>query len=334
MRRVLFSSPGTVEIEAAPIPSPGPGEVLVQMTVSRICGSDVHAAQVRHPFVMLTYHLEHEVVGVVEGVGAGVTVSVGERVVVEPILFCGSCKYCDDGRYNLCRAMAFLGCTAPTGGMADYLVLPEHRLQVLPSALTDLQAALIESLSTPEYAVRLAGPDRSGRSVAILGAGTIGLLTLAAARHRGAARIAVTDTLPSKRELALRLSADSVNDPSAPDLVEVVRAELGESADIGFDCVAVQGTVDQSIGMEIKGGTVGIVGVPAPPVTVPLPRSKTCSAGSRTVRRTSARTTSSRSGCWRRGWSGPRTSSPPSTRWHRRPRHSPTRPADARSRSS
>ena len=272
MRRVLVSAPGVVEIEAAPIPSPGPGEVLVAMTVSGICGSDVHAAHGRHPFVMLPYHPGHEVAGVVEEVGAGVTVRVGQRVVAEPILFCGSCKFCADGRYNLCRTMTFFGCTTPTGGMADYFVLPEHRLHLLSSALTDLQAALIEPLATPVHAVRLAGPDLTDRSVAILGAGTIGLLTLVAARHRGAARIAVTDTLPSKRELALRLGADSVHDAAAPDLVEVVRAELGESADIVFDCVAVQQTVDQAVGMAVKGGTVVIVGVPAAPVKVPLPQ--------------------------------------------------------------
>lgn len=271
MRRVLVSSPGVVEVETVPTPAPGPGEVLVRMTVSGICGSDVHAAHGRHPFVPLPYHPGHEVVGVVAGVGTGVTLDVGERVVVEPILFCGSCKYCRDGRYNLCRTMAFFGCTAPGGGMADFFVLPEHRLHLLPAALTDLQGALVEPLSTPVHAVRLAGPDLTGQTVAILGAGTIGLLTLAAARQRGAAQIAATDPLASKRELALRLGADSVHDATAPDLIEAVRAELGESADVVFDCVAVQRTVDQAVAMAVKGGTVVIVGVPAAPVTVALP---------------------------------------------------------------
>lgn len=272
MHRVVVSARGVVEVEATPVPSPGPGEVLVAMTVCGICGSDLHAIRGRHPFVMLPYHPGHEVVGVVEQVGIGVEVQVGQRVVVEPILSCGSCKRCADGRYNLCRTMTFFGCTTPTGGMGEYFVLPEHRLHPLSSALTDLQAALIEPLATPVHAVRLAGPDLSGRSVAILGAGSIGLLTLAAARHRGAARIVVTDTLPGKRELALRLGADSVHDAATPDLVQVVRTELGESADIVFDCVAVQQTVEQSVAMAVKGGTVVIVGVPAASVMVPLPK--------------------------------------------------------------
>jgi threonine dehydrogenase-like Zn-dependent dehydrogenase len=107
--------------------------------------------------------------------------------------------------------------------------------------------------------------------VAILGAGTIGLLTLAAARRAGAARIAVSDTLPAKRELARALGADSVHDAAAPGMVQAVRDDLGTSADVVFDCVSVQQTVDQALAIAFKGGTVVVVGVPAAPVTVPLP---------------------------------------------------------------
>lgn len=270
-RQVVVLAPGIVELETVPDPSPGRGEALVRMSVVGICGSDVHAAHGRHPFVRLPYHPGHEVVGVIEAVGDGAILHVGDRVVVEPILACGSCKYCRDGRYNLCRTMVFFGCTTPLGGMADRFVLPEHRLHVLPDGLTDLQAALIEPLSTPVHAVRLAGPDLTGKSVAILGAGTIGLLVLAAARHHGTARIAVSEPLAAKRELALRLGADAAFDASDPDTVRAVRADLGESADIVFDCVAIQQTIDQAIAMALKGGTVVVVGVPAAPVTVPLP---------------------------------------------------------------
>jgi 2-desacetyl-2-hydroxyethyl bacteriochlorophyllide A dehydrogenase len=200
-----------------------------------------------------------------------VDASVGGRVVVEPILACGACKYCLDGRYNLCATMTFFGCTAATGGLADLFVVPADRILPVPAELTDAAAALVEPLSTPVHAVRLAGPDLTGKSVAVLGAGTIGLLTLAAARHAGARRIAVSDTLPDKRERARRLGADSVHDPSAPGFVDTVRADLGTSADVVFDCVAVQQTVDQAIAIALKGGTVVVVGVPAGPVTVPLP---------------------------------------------------------------
>ena len=270
-RQVVVTAPLTVALETVPSPSPGAGEVLVRMRVAGICGSDVHAVHGRHPFIPLPYHPGHEVMGVVEATGEGTQLHVGDRVVVEPILACGTCKYCLDGRYNLCRTLTFFGCGAPNGGMADRFVLPEDRLHVMPDALSDLHAALVEPLSTPVHAVRLAGPDLTGRSVAIIGAGTIGLLVLIVARHHGAARIAVSEPLAAKRELALRLGADSVFDAADPDTVRAIRADLGESADIVFDCVAVQGTVDQAIGMAVKGGTVVVVGVPSAPVTVPLP---------------------------------------------------------------
>ncbi|MDQ6658911.1 MAG: alcohol dehydrogenase catalytic domain-containing protein [Actinomycetota bacterium] len=271
VREVVVTSPGQVELVDAPSPVAAAGEVVVRMSAVGICGSDVHASHGRHPFVSLPYHPGHEVVGAVDSVGAGVDVAVGARVVVEPILACGHCKYCLDGRYNLCSTMVFFGCTAPTGGMADAFAIPADRLVLVPEDLDDRQAALIEPLSTPVHATRLAGPDLSDKSVAILGSGTIGLLTLAAARLHGAARIAMTDTLASKRDLALKLGADAVFDSAAPGVVEAVRADLGTSADVVFDCVAVQATVDQAIGMAVKGGTVVVVGVPAGPVTVPLP---------------------------------------------------------------
>jgi len=271
VRQVVVVAPGDVQLQTAPLPAPAPGEVLIRMSVVGICGSDVHASHGRHPFVPLPYHPGHEVVGTVEAVDEQVDIPLGTRVVVEPILACGHCKFCLDGRYNLCVTMSFFGCTAPTGGLADLFTLPADRVVVIPEQLTDLQAALIEPLSTPVHAARLAGPDLTGKTVAILGAGTIGLLTLAAARRHGAARIAVSDTLPAKRELARKLGADSVHDAASPDMVQAIRDNLGTSADVVFDCVAVQGTVNQALALAFKGGTVVIVGVPAAPVTVPLP---------------------------------------------------------------
>lgn len=271
IRQTVVTAPGVVEVRRAPAPQPTAGQALVRLGLAGVCGSDVHAYHGRHPFVPLPYRPGHEVVGTVEAAGDGAGVAPGARVVVEPILACGRCKYCRDGRYNLCATMTFFGCTAPDGGLADLFVLPADRLVPVPDALSDRHAVLVEPLSTPVHAVRLAGPDLTGRTVAVLGAGTIGLLTLAAARHAGAARVAVTDVLPAKRELARRLGADSVYDATAPDLVAAVRDDLGTSADVVFDCVAVQSSIDQALGMAVKGGTVVVVGVPSAPVTVPLP---------------------------------------------------------------
>src|SRR5690348_6127679 len=162
MRRVVVY-PGRIEVEPAEVPVPEPGEALVRSLVAGVCGSDLHAAHGRHPFVALPYRPGHEVVGVVESAAGGF--AVGQRVIVEPDLPCWTCKMCTTGRENLYENLKFFGCGYPQGGMADYFTLAANRLHPVPDALDDHAAALIEPLSTPVHAVRLAG-DVAGRSVA------------------------------------------------------------------------------------------------------------------------------------------------------------------------
>jgi 2-desacetyl-2-hydroxyethyl bacteriochlorophyllide A dehydrogenase len=264
MRRVVVY-PGRIAVEAAEVPAPGPDEALVRTLVAGVCGSDLHAARGRHPFVSLPYRPGHEVVGVIEAGG-----TPGQRVIVEPDLPCWACKMCTSGRENLCENLQFFGCGYAQGGMADYFTLAANRLRPVPDVLDDHTAALIEPLSTPVHAVRLAG-DVAGRSVAILGAGTIGLFTLAVLRAHGAGKVVSTDPNLAKRERAEALGADATIDARTPDVAGQVRKVLGGSADIVFDCVAVQSSVDQAIAIADKGGTVVVVGVPATEVTVPLP---------------------------------------------------------------
>ncbi len=271
-RQTVVTAPGVVELlNVVTEAELSAGDALVRMLAVGVCGSDVHASHGRHPFVPLPYHPGHEVLGVVEAVAPDVELTSGSRVVVEPIFACGRCKYCTDGRYNLCATMIFFGCGTPVGGLSDRFTIRADRLVPVPEELTDLEAVLIEPLSTPVHAVNLAGPDLTGRSVAILGAGTIGQLTLTAARSHGAARIAVTDVSAAKRELAKRRGADAVFDAGAADVVQAVRDDLGTSADVVFDCVAIQATINQAIAIAVKGGTVVVVGVPEAPVTIPLP---------------------------------------------------------------
>jgi 2-desacetyl-2-hydroxyethyl bacteriochlorophyllide A dehydrogenase len=271
IRRVVVTEDHQVVVERTAAPTPGPHDALVRAVYSGVCGSDTHAQHGRHPNIALPYAPGHEVVGVVEGVGEEVSGLVpGDRVTVEPTLPCWRCKQCRSGSENLCENLDFFGCVHPQGGMADLFTIPANRLHRLPDEIDDLTAAMIEPLATPVHAARLAGP-LEGRTVAILGAGTIGLLMLAVARRQGASRVVVSDVLPAKRELAVAHGADAVVDATAEDVVEHVRAALGESADVIFDCVAIQSTVLQAVGMALKGGTVVIVGVPSADVTIPLP---------------------------------------------------------------
>ncbi len=270
-RRVHVPSEGVVALVTEATPVPEPHEALVATTVAGVCGSDTHALRGEHPAIPLPYYPGHEVVGVVVAAGTNVTsVAVGDRVTPEPTLPCGTCKTCTAGRGNVCEDLQFFGCGFREAGMADYFTCDAARLHKVPAGFTDHQAALIEPLSTPVHATSLAG-DLSGKTVAILGSGTIGLLMLAAARAAGARRIVVTDVLADKRALAERAGADATVDAADPDVAIKVRAALGESADAVFDCVAIQPTVDAAFAMVANGGVVVIVGVPARPVTVNIP---------------------------------------------------------------
>jgi 2-desacetyl-2-hydroxyethyl bacteriochlorophyllide A dehydrogenase len=270
MRRVVVSA-GSIDVVTAPTPRPAPHEALVMTTLAGICGSDTHAAQGRHPFISLPYHPGHEVVGLVAETGADVTsVRPGQRVTVEPTLPCWQCKMCRTERPNLCERLQFFGCGWQQGGMANYFTVPANRLHAIPDELDDVTAALIEPMSTPVHAVRTAG-DVAGKAIAVIGAGTIGLLLVAVLRARNARRIVVTDMLPSKRNRALTLGADAVVDAASANVEQQIRTALAESADVVFDCVAVEPTVRTSVRLASKGGTVVIVGVPSRDVTVPLP---------------------------------------------------------------
>ncbi|MBU2662455.1 alcohol dehydrogenase catalytic domain-containing protein [Actinoplanes bogorensis] len=269
MRRVIVSGDG-VAVVSAEVPVPGAGEVLVRTAVAGVCGSDTHALAGLHPFIELPYAPGHEVCGTVEAVGASVSgIAVGQRVTLEPFLPCWECKQCLAGRQNICERLRFFGCAHDQGGMADRFTVDQRRLHVIPDGLSWEVAAFIEPLGTPVHAVGLVGGVR-GKAVAILGAGTIGILMIQVARAYGASRVVVTARSQASRDRALAFGADAVVDATL-NAAELVRDALGESADVVFDCVAEQSTTDQALAMVMKGGTVVVVGVPPADVTIPLP---------------------------------------------------------------
>ncbi|MFE0726124.1 zinc-binding dehydrogenase [Streptomyces mutabilis] len=262
IRRILVRSIDDITVEHVPAPTADEGELLVRTAVVGVCGSDTHAAQGHHPFMPLPYHPGHEAVGVVAAVGPGADgFAPGDRIIVEPNLSCGQCPQCRSGRYNICEELKVFGCQTP-GAMTDLFTIPADRVHRIPEGMTDIEAALVEPLATPVHAVAKAG-DLTGRTVVVLGAGPIGLLVLAAARHAGAAKIALTDLLPGKRERALRLGADAALAADAPDLTEQARAALGGPVDMVFDCVAREQSMAQATDLVTKGGRIIVVGVGA-----------------------------------------------------------------------
>lgn len=274
MRRALAEPLHGVRLEAAPVPVPQPGQVLVRSTLVGICGSDSHALAGHHPFLTGPYVPGHEATGVVAGRGEGAArLQVGQRVILKPNVACGVCLNCLAGRSNACEQLAWIGCDPSrhwSGAMADYFVAPEGSLFSVPDGLDDTTAALVECLATPVHAVRIAG-DLTGARVVVLGAGTIGVLSVVAALRAGARTVVVTDLDQGKLDRAIRVGAHGAVLASAPDATVQVTAALGGPADVVLDAVASERSLAQAVELLRRSGTVVIVGVPARPAALPLP---------------------------------------------------------------
>ena len=274
MMRVVVEQIGRVGVAEVPVPAPGPGQVLVRIAMAGICGSDTHAVAGHHPLLAPPYYPGHEATGTVAEVGPEVSFpTVGQRVMLKPNVCCGECVNCRAGRTNACQDLRWIGCDpsgALPGAMADYLLAPASNLYTVPDEVNDRQAVLVECLATAVHAARIAG-DLTGARVVVLGAGTIGLFAVMAARRAGAGPIVVTDLDPDKRERALRHGADAAVDAAAVRFVDDVRAGLGGPADVVFDCVANEHSVPQAVSVLRRSGTLLVVGVPPRDFAIPMP---------------------------------------------------------------
>jgi 2-desacetyl-2-hydroxyethyl bacteriochlorophyllide A dehydrogenase len=204
---------GRVSVSAWEPPSPAAGEVRVAIERCGICGSDLHWFLGRMPLPQVCPG--HELSGSVEVLGAGVTgLRIGDRVTIEPLLRCDQCPRCRAGDYHLCKKTEIFSVTRP-GGMATHAVLPSYCLHRLPENVDFVLGALAEPLAVAVHALRLGGV-REGTPVLVLGAGTIGLMSVAAAKHLGAGPIGITARYPQQRVAAERVGANEVLAPEKP----------------------------------------------------------------------------------------------------------------------
>lgn len=273
MQRVLVAAIGSVVVEDAEVPEPGPGEVRVTMARAGICGSDTHAVAGHHPLLPPPYHPGHEATGVVSALGAGVDdLTIGQRVILKPNVACGSCVNCAAGRTNACQTLEWVGCDPSgrrPGAMAEEFLAPATNVLAVPDALSDDEAVLLECLGTPTHAARLVADELPGGRVLVIGAGTIGLLTVIVASRAGA-RVVVSDLDAGKRERALAQGALAVVDAAASDFAAQVAAALDGPADVVFDCVANAYSAAQGIEALRRAGTLLVVGVPAGDFALPM----------------------------------------------------------------
>ncbi|MGW7259417.1 zinc-dependent alcohol dehydrogenase family protein [Streptomyces sp. NPDC054834] len=246
MKAAVIEAPGKVTVSTVPDPTPGPREVVVQVAACGLCGTDLHILQGEFA-PTLPVVPGHEFAGEVVGLGREVTeLAIGDRVAVDPSLYCNECRYCRAGRNNLCDRWQAIGVTV-AGGAAEYAVAPVANCVRLPDHVDVQDAALIEPLSC---AVR--GYDvlntRLGSHVLIYGSGTMGLMMLELAKRTGAASVDVVDVNPERLATAEKLgcsqaalSADELGRPAGWDVVVDATGNAAAIQD-GLERVAKAGT--------------------------------------------------------------------------------------------
>jgi L-iditol 2-dehydrogenase len=263
MRALVFTDFRKNELQDLPLPGLlAPDDVLVRVRAVGVCGSDLHgytgqSGRRTPPMVM-----GHEAAGVVEEVGPAVTeLKPGDRVAVQPVNFCGQCAFCLEGKTSLCKNRRVLGVHADAGGAyAERLVWPARCLHKIPDTLSFADAAFAEPLGVCVHAVRLGGLQAYD-SVALVGSGPIGLLTLAILKTLGLSKIFVVDLSDERLEKAKALGADITINPSREDAREVVFAHTnGLGADVTFEAVGVGATAQQAVDLAKNGGTAVWIG--------------------------------------------------------------------------
>jgi len=256
MRAAFCRGTGRLELDDIPRPEPGPGEVVVKVRSCGICGSDLH--WYHGQMIVPPDSPGHEIAGEIADVGADVPkLKAGDRVALEGIASCGRCRYCRSGDYNYCPALGLLGITVP-GGFADYVRMPARHCFQIPAGVDFPTAALSEPLGVAVHGVRIAGLE-IGQRVVVLGAGTIGLMAVIAARAGGAGEILVTARRPQQRAAALALGADRVLDAANGNaLFEAVQ---GRPADLVVETVGGNApTLDEAVASCRPGGTICVLG--------------------------------------------------------------------------
>ena len=261
MKRARVLAPHKIVIEEVPKPKPAPNEVLIKVEYCGICGSDVHAFLGKHPFISPPITPGHEFSGTVEEVGSNVEeFEPGDKVTVIPQLICGRCYNCRIGRYNICRNLKVIGCQVD-GAMAEYFTVDKDLVFKIPEDMSLEDGALVEPAAVAVHAVRISGIGL-GDNVIILGAGTIGLLTLQCSKLAGAGSTIITDIIEYRLELAKRLGADYSVNVSQVDLKEFIEEKWGiDSVDLVFECVGVEATINQAIDIIRRGCRIIVVGV-------------------------------------------------------------------------
>lgn len=267
MKAAELIAPRTFQLAEMSIEDPGPGEVQIEIEAVGVCGSDLHAfsegavGSTPNVYPMV---LGHEPSGTIVQVGSGVTgLAVGDRGALEPALYCYHCEFCLTGHHNVCANIRFLSNPHHPGFFRERVNLPASNFAPIPSGMSFAEAALAEPLAIALHSLSLAS-IRADEHVAVIGAGPIGLLTIAALRASNAARIWAIEPLEHRRELALSVGAHIAVEPESA-AQEILRDTGGRGVDCAIDCAAGEHTTDQAVHMTRNAGRVALTGIHSTP---------------------------------------------------------------------
>jgi L-iditol 2-dehydrogenase len=274
MKALLLSSYRHLELADLPTPTPGSDEVLIRVAACGICGSDVHGYDGSSGRRIPPLVMGHEAAGTIETVGSTVNnFAPGDRVTFDSTVYCGECANCRLGDINLCDRRQVLGVSCGdyrrAGAFAQFVAVPARILHRLPENLPFAEAAMLEAVAVAIHAVNLAEISASTTAL-VIGAGTIGILTMQALRAAGCARVLVTDVDADRLELARQLGATEIllSDDSLNR--RLLQLTDGEGVDVALEAVGRNETIAAAIDSVRKGGAVVLIGNIAPNVNLPL----------------------------------------------------------------
>jgi L-iditol 2-dehydrogenase len=267
MQAAELTAPLTFRFIDMPIEDPGPGEVQVRIEAVGVCGSDLHAytegaiGSTPNVYPMV---LGHEPAGRIVKRGAGVSgLATGDRGALEPALYCYHCEFCLSGYHNVCANIRFLSNPHHPGFFRELVNLPVANFLPIPTGMSFSEAALAEPLAIAMHSLRLAS-IRPGETVAVIGAGPIGLLTIAALRAAKAGRIWAVEPLAHRRELARGIGADAALEP-AEAVREILKGTGQRGVDCAIDCAAGEHTTNQAVQLTRSAGRVALTGIHSTP---------------------------------------------------------------------
>jgi len=276
MKAAVFLGPGKIQLAQKPIPTAGPGQAVVKITTTTICGTDIHILSGDYP-VKEGLTIGHEPVGVIAELGPGVEgYRVGQRVVVGAITPCGHCHPCLDGHQAQCGGKPAGGWqfgNTIDGSQAEYLLVPQAmaNLEVIPDGLTDEQVLMCPDIMSTGFGGAESGGIRIGDTVVVFAQGPIGLCATAGAKMRGASLIIAVDGVEARLAAAKRLGADVVIDYTKCDpLTEILRLTNGRGVDVAIEALGTQQTFESCLRALKPGGTLSSLGVYSGKLSLPL----------------------------------------------------------------